>query len=75
MQHAGQELQPEAAASTGRGDAAPDDAALVSKACFSSILLCQGCKGDIYPHGDMPTKMPDYPNLCRKNVMLVVCIC
>ena len=34
MQHAGQEPQPEAATSTGRLDAAPDDAALVSNACL-----------------------------------------
>ena len=31
MQHAGQESQPEAAASAGRADAAADDAALVRK--------------------------------------------
>ena len=47
MQHVGQESKPEAAASAGRADAAPDDAALVRSiyCCTSHIREWQhwGC--------------------------------
>ena len=46
MQHAGQEPQPEAATSTGRLDAAPDDAALVSNACLFWVPGGGGLRGD-----------------------------